>query len=69
MVYSGADNVAPRPAPGPEVPDDRREGLVGEGGGMAEKVIEPADGPDECVLICGGRRWPGVVGVGGACAI
>ena len=68
-VYSGAVRVAPRPPAEPELSDDGREGLVGDGGGMAEKVIEPDDGPDECVLMCGGRRWAGVVGVGGACAI
>ena len=63
VVYKGAVNVAPIP---PELPDDGRDGLVGDGGGNAENVIEPADGPAECVRTCGGNRWPGVVGVGGA---
>ena len=65
-MYSGAVNVGPREPAAPELPDDGRDGLVGEGGGMAENVIEPADGPDECVRMWGGMRLPGVVGVGGA---
>ena len=65
-VYCGAVRFPPC---APEFPDDGREGLVGDGGGKAENVIEPADGPEECVRMCGGIRCPGVVGVGGACAI
>ena len=45
------------------------EGRLGEAGGMAENVMEPAvPGPVDCE-----RRWVcrrvGVVGVGGACAM
>lgn len=61
--------MAPRGSPAPEFPDDGREGLVGEGGGMAEKVIEPEEGPDEWVRMWGGIRCPVVLGVGGACAM
>lgn len=49
VVYCGAVRVAPRDAAVPELPEEGREGLVGEGGGNAENVIEPAEGPEECV--------------------
>ena len=66
-VYRGAVRVAPREPPAEtEFPDDGRDALVGEERGKAENVIEPAEGPVECVRMWGGIRWPGVVGVGGA---
>lgn len=50
-----------------EFPEDGREGVVGEGVPMPENVIDPPEpGPMERVRICVGRRWLGVVGVGGA---